>query len=84
MSLQVVTETTTWSGELAAVNAIGMTGMYGHLLLKSCDYHTQKDKHNDTIPRLVVVSGRTHDGMEDLLYKVCNYDTSLLFSRQEL
>lgn len=77
--VQVVTEATPWNCELAAVNAIGMTGMYGHLLLKSCDYDIQKDKHGDRIPRLVVFSGRTHEGMENLLCKVCNYDTSLFF-----
>lgn len=77
--MQVVTEATPWDCGLAAVNAIGMTGMYGHLLLKSCDYHIQKDKHDDRIPRLVVVSGRTQKGMEDLLCKVCNSDISLLF-----
>ena len=79
MSVQVVTKATTWNGELAALNSIGMTGVYGHLLLKSYDYHTQKNKHDDIIPRLVAVSGRTHDGMEDLLYKVCSCYTTLLF-----
>jgi hypothetical protein len=62
---------------LVGVNAIGMTGIYGHLLLKSYDHCTPKKKPNEEIPRLVVVSGRTHEGMEDVLYKVCNYDLLL-------
>jgi fatty acid synthase len=75
--VQVVTEATPWDGGLVGVNAIGMTGIYGHLLLKSYDRYTPKKKHNEEIPRLVVMSGRTHEGMEDLLCKVCNCD--LLF-----
>jgi hypothetical protein len=60
------------------VNSIGMTGMYGHLLLKSCECHTPQNKDGDRIPRLVVVSGRTQEGMENLLRKVCNCDIGLL------
>jgi fatty acid synthase len=75
--VQVVTEATPWDGGLVGVNAIGMTGIYGHLLLKSYDRYTSKKRQNEEIPRLVVMSGRTHEGMEDLLCKVCNCD--LLF-----
>jgi fatty acid synthase len=75
--VQVVTEPTPWDGGLVGVNAIGMTGIYGHLLLKSYDHYTSKKKHNEEIPRLVVVSGRTHEGLENLLRNVCNCD--LLF-----
>jgi hypothetical protein len=70
--VQVVTEATPWNGGLVGINTIGMTGMYGHLLLKSYDHYTPKKKPNEEIPRLVVMSGRTHEGMEDVLYKVCN------------
>lgn len=80
-SVQVVTEATPWDCGLAAVNAFGMTGMYGHLLLKSYEPHTVKKKGSEGIPRLVVVSGRTHEGMEDLLCKVCNCNMILLFLR---
>ncbi|XP_033608867.1 fatty acid synthase [Cryptotermes secundus] len=68
--LKVVTEAAPWDGGLVGVNAVGMTGIYGHLLLKSYDRYTPKKKHNEEIPRLVIVSGRTHEGMEDLLCKL--------------
>ncbi|CAG2060649.1 unnamed protein product [Timema podura] len=68
--LKVVTEVEPWPGGLAAVNSVGLTGVYGHILLRS---HS-KEKVNfglpeDNLPRLLVISGRTEEGLNDTLNK---------------
>nr|CAD7429676.1 unnamed protein product [Timema monikensis] len=69
--LKVVTEAEPWPGGLAAVNSVGLTGVYGHILLRS---HS-KEKVNsglpeDDLPRLLVISGRTEEGLNDTLNKL--------------
>ncbi|KAJ9584286.1 hypothetical protein L9F63_021355, partial [Diploptera punctata] len=68
--LKVVTETTQWNGRYVALNTIGMSGIYGHLLLKSFERKTPKQKHDDGIPRLVLFSGRTEESMNDIFNKM--------------
>nr|CAD7433764.1 unnamed protein product [Timema monikensis] len=67
---KVVTETMPWSGGLAAVNAVGLSGVVGHILLRS---HS-KEKVNgglpsDDLPRLLLISGRTEEGLKETLTK---------------
>nr|CAD7452896.1 unnamed protein product [Timema tahoe] len=69
--LKVVTETMPWSGGLAAVNAVGLTGVVGHILLRS---HS-KEKVNgglptDELPRLLFISGRTEECLEETFSKL--------------
>nr|CAD7434256.1 unnamed protein product [Timema monikensis] len=60
-----------WSGGLAAVNAVGLSGDVGHILLRS---HS-KEKVNgglptDDLPRLLVISGRTEEGLQETFSKL--------------
>nr|CAD7268410.1 unnamed protein product [Timema shepardi] len=69
--LKVVTEPMPWSGGLAAVNAVGLSGVVGHILLRSHN----KEKVNgglptDELPRLLLISGRTEEGLEETFSKV--------------
>ncbi|CAG2063618.1 unnamed protein product, partial [Timema podura] len=68
--LKVVTETMPWSGGLAAVNSVGLSGVVGHIVLRSHN----KEKVNgglptDDLPRLLVISGRTEEGLEETFNK---------------
>ncbi|CAG2057214.1 unnamed protein product [Timema podura] len=68
---KVVTETMPWSGDLAAVNNVGLTGSFGHILLRT---HS-KEKLNfelptNELPRLLVISGRTKEGLETIINKL--------------
>nr|CAD7201491.1 unnamed protein product [Timema douglasi] len=71
--LKVVTEPMPWSGGLAAVNSVGLSGVVGHIVLRSHN----KEKVNgglptDELPRLLVISGRTEEGLEETFNK--DYD----------
>ncbi|KAK0083564.1 hypothetical protein PV325_008602 [Microctonus aethiopoides] len=66
--LQVVTEPTPWPGGYVGVNSFGFGGANAHILLKS----NPKEKVNggmpkDDLPRLIVVSGRTEEAVENIL-----------------
>nr|CAD7414368.1 unnamed protein product [Timema cristinae] len=59
------------SGGLAAVNSVGLGGVVGHILLRS---HS-KEKVNgglptDDLPRLLLISGRTEEGLKEILTKL--------------
>ncbi|KOC65238.1 Fatty acid synthase [Habropoda laboriosa] len=66
--VEVVVEPTPWKGGYVGINSFGFGGANVHVLLKSCT----KEKVNngapsDNLPRLVAVSGRTHEALETLL-----------------
>nr|QCW07584.1 fatty acid synthase 4 [Blattella germanica] len=79
--LKIVTEATPWEGGLVAVNTVGMIGVYGHLLLKSYGRKKAKPTHDDTLPRIVLLSGRTQDGLENALGKIEMMPLDLEFIR---
>jgi fatty acid synthase len=66
----VVTETVPWTGNLASVMSLGF-GSNANILLQ----RNQKNKVNggaptDSIPRLVVASGRTEEAVDIILTDV--------------
>ncbi|CAH0563662.1 unnamed protein product [Brassicogethes aeneus] len=69
-TVKVVTENQKWKGLYAAVNGIGLDSYYGHILLKS----NRKIKAilPDSLPRLIVASTRTEDGIKAILETVKN------------
>jgi fatty acid synthase len=67
----VVTEKIPWTGDLAGVSSLGFGGSNTHILLQ----RNQKKKVNhgapaDSIPRLVVASGRTEEAVDVILKDV--------------
>lgn len=68
-TIKVVAENTPWNGGYAAVNGIGIDSYYGHVLLKS-NPKTKKLEKTDDLPRLVVASTRTEEGIKELLNTV--------------
>jgi fatty acid synthase len=67
----VVTDKVPWTGNLAGVSSLGIGGASAHIILQ----RNQKDKVNDgsptdSIPRLVVVSGRTEEAVDVILKDV--------------
>jgi fatty acid synthase len=69
--LQVVTEKCPMSVSLVGVNSFGFGGANGHMLLQ----WNKKNKINggaptDTLPRLVVASGRTEEAVDTILKDV--------------
>lgn len=69
--MQVVTEPTILDGSLAAVNNFGFGGTNGHALLES---HSKLKINNgmptDSLPRLVVMSGRTEEAVNVVIQDV--------------
>jgi fatty acid synthase len=68
----VVTEKVPWTGNLAGVCSLGFGGTIAHVILKT----NQQKKVNggsptDSIPRLVVASGRTKEAVDVILKEVC-------------
>jgi fatty acid synthase len=66
-----VAEKHPWNGCLAGVNSFGFGGANAHVLLQ----RNQKEKVNggapvDSIPRLVVASGRTEEAVDVILKDV--------------
>lgn len=64
-SIQVVSENRKWNPKYVAVNAIGLDSYYGHILLKA-NPKKLPAKIND-LPRLLLASTRTEDGIKDIL-----------------
>lgn len=69
--LQVVTETCPKNVRLVGVNSFGFGGANAHILLQ----WNEKNKVNgsaptDTLPRLVVASGRTEEAVDVILKDV--------------
>jgi hypothetical protein len=67
----VVTERVPWAGNLAGVSSLGLGGANAHIILQ----RNQKEKVNggtpiDSIPRLVLASGRTKEAVDVILKDV--------------
>lgn len=73
-TIQVVTEHTKYKGGLIAVNGLGISSSIGHILLKP-NTKTKKPDTSDTLPRLVILSTRTEDGIKELLTQVSLLNT---------
>lgn len=67
--LQVVSKSLPWKGGIAAVNSIGIGGTNANVLLKS-GCKEKKPCSQDTIPRLVIASGRTESAVNYMLNRV--------------
>lgn len=65
--LEVVAKNREWCGKYAAVNAIGLSPTYGHVLLKA--NRKPKVPSSSTLPQLVVMSSRNEQGMAKALNK---------------
>lgn len=66
--IQVLTENKKWNGLYAAVNAIGLDSYYGHVILKTNKKEIVPQK--DDLPRLVLASTRTEEGIKSILETV--------------
>lgn len=69
--IKVVDSNTPWTSDVVSVNSFGFGGANAHAILKSHN----KEKINtskDTLPRLIVVSGRTKQAVEMLLMEAEN------------
>ncbi|KAK0166754.1 hypothetical protein PV327_004243 [Microctonus hyperodae] len=69
--IQVVTELTPWAGGYIPISSFGFGGANAHILLKS----NPKEKINggapeDDLPRLVVISARTKEGVENIFQDI--------------
>jgi fatty acid synthase len=67
----VVTERVPWTGDLAGVSSLGLGGANAHIILQ----RNQKRKVNggvpaDSVPCLVVASGRTKEAVDVILKDV--------------
>lgn len=67
--LQVVNKPSSWTGQYAAVNAVGIGGLNAQALLKANKIE-KKPQPQDPIPRLIVGSGRTESAINYLLNRV--------------
>lgn len=67
--VQVVTEPTPLDGDLVGVTSFGLVGTYGHVILKQND-KTKQCAYDDSLPRLVLLSGRSNEGLESIIAKV--------------
>lgn len=68
--IQVVTENRKWKPTYAAINSLGLDSYYGHLLLKA--HYKNKIATVDAIPRLIIASTRTEEGIKEALEEVNN------------
>lgn len=66
--LKVVDKLTVWNGKYAAINSFGIGGTNSHLILKRNEKEKKLEKI--TIPRLMIVSGRTESAVTSLLNRV--------------
>uniref|UniRef100_A0AAR5P2C7 Malonyl-CoA:ACP transacylase (MAT) domain-containing protein n=1 Tax=Dendroctonus ponderosae TaxID=77166 RepID=A0AAR5P2C7_DENPD len=76
-NLQVVSKNRQWNPKYAAVNALGLNSYYGHLLLKANPQN--KRSISEDIPKLVVASTRTEDGIKDILQQFKDKSTDVEF-----
>lgn len=67
--IRVCTENTKLPGPLVAINSAGFGGSNAHLLLRQ--WSKKKDhKRNDSLPRLIIWSGRTEEAVPTIINKV--------------
>lgn len=67
--LQVVNKNWPWNGGYVAVNSFGFGGANVHVLLKS-NSKPKTPSLQDPIPRLIAVSGRTQEAVQNFLGKI--------------
>lgn len=67
-NLQVVTKNTEWEGNYAAVNGVGITSSYAHVLLKANP--KSKEVIEDNLPKLILASTRTEAGIQQIIKTV--------------
>ncbi|KAF2887919.1 hypothetical protein ILUMI_18254, partial [Ignelater luminosus] len=63
--IEVVAKNREWNPCLAAINGIGISSSYGHILLKASS--KPKSKKLDNLPRLINISTRTEEGIQAVL-----------------
>ncbi|CAH0395943.1 unnamed protein product [Bemisia tabaci] len=68
--IKVVTEATELNGGLIGVNSIGLTGHFGHLLLKANPKKSSTMQINESLPQIILLSSRTESGIEDVMKRV--------------
>ena len=69
--IKVVSEPTPWEGGYAGINSFGFGGANAHILLKSNEKtKVNNGLPNDSLPRLVPISGRTEDSVATILNDV--------------
>lgn len=72
----MVTEPTPLPGDTVGVTTLGLTGTYGHVILRQNKRIKKKTSKNDVkasandFPLLVTASGRNEAGMKLILHKV--------------
>lgn len=64
-----MTEPTPLNGDLVGVNSFGLVGTYAHTILKR-NAKTEQSTPNDSLPRLILLSGRNNEGLETKVAKV--------------
>ncbi|KAL0101015.1 hypothetical protein PUN28_019436 [Cardiocondyla obscurior] len=72
--IKIVTEPTLWEGGYICINSFGFGGANSHILLQSnLKKKINSGVPNDDLPRLVIVSGRTEEGVKVILDDVSKY-----------
>lgn len=67
--MKVVTEPTAFEGDLLAINSFGLGGTYAHLLIKRPSY-SKRPTEIVEVPRIVLMSGRSEEGVEKVLNRI--------------
>ncbi|KAI5699039.1 hypothetical protein M8J75_015561 [Diaphorina citri] len=76
--IKVVTETTPLPSPLVGVTSIGLGSSFGHVVLKQhekkkeYEYH-KYEMYRDGLPRLIAISGRTEEGLRQILKEIKSY-----------
>ncbi|CAL1678658.1 unnamed protein product [Lasius platythorax] len=65
--VKIVTEPTEWKGDYIGVNSFGFGGANCHILLKSNPKIKVSNGTDDSLPRLVAISGRTEEAVKIIL-----------------
>ncbi|PSN47305.1 Fatty acid synthase [Blattella germanica] len=82
MQKGVVTEPTPCDISIAAVNGFSCIVEYSaHLLLRAHDRHKPSNTHIDGLPRLVLLSSRTEDGLTKLMKSIEDMPVDVEFIR---
>ena len=69
--LKVVTERTEWNGGYVAINSFGFGGSNVHALMQSNLKASSLAHASSNVQRLCTYAGRTQQGLEQLLTKMC-------------
>uniref|UniRef100_A0A8D9DYQ6 Fatty acid synthase n=1 Tax=Cacopsylla melanoneura TaxID=428564 RepID=A0A8D9DYQ6_9HEMI len=76
--IKVVTQVTPLPAPLVGVTTMGLGSSFGHVVLKQHDkvkahVYGKYEMYRDGLPRLITVSGRTEQGLRDILKKIKTY-----------